>query len=253
MFADSVYSELDFLHSEEKRLIFPRFFKAGKGEYGEGDKFIGVTVPNMRLVAKSHEDASLEDIDSLLCSPWHEMRLCGLLILVEQVKRTKTRKWLKEHSEDEAEKKRKEVFDFYLCHTERINNWDLVDLTAPAIVGEYLLDKDRTIIYKLADSSLLWEQRIAIVSTYAFIRANDYDDIYRLSSLLINHKHDLIHKALGWMLREAGKRDKAPLLDFLDEHAASMPRTMLRYSIEKFNDVERKYYMNMKQSVKANH
>ena len=244
--AEVILSELKYLVDEEKRIVLPRFFKTGKGEYGEGDKFLGVVVPNIRNIATSHLDAVSSDIAILLSSPWHEMRMCGLLIMVENYKQTRKKSWLKLHSLEEAENLRKQYFELYLAHTDRINNWDLVDLSAPTIVGEYIADKKRDILYDLADSSLLWEQRIAIVSTYALIRNNDFDDTYMLAEKLLYHPHDLMQKAVGWMLREAGKRDKPRLMDFLDEHSTDMPRTMLRYSIEKFTDVEREYYMKRK-------
>src|SRR5574344_217393 len=241
--AEIIYQELKYLSDNEKRIVLPRFFKTGKGEYGEGDKFIGVTVPNIRSVAVIHIDLSMDDIDKLLCSEWHEMRMCGLMIMVERSKLTRKRNWIKAHTEEEGERKRKELFDFYLSHTNRINNWDLVDLTAPILVGGYLQNKNRNVLYKLANSHLLWEQRIAVVSTLTFIRDNDFCDIYALAEFLLHHTHDLMQKAVGWMLREAGKRDKPMLMDFLDLHYKTMPRTMLRYAIEKFTDNEREYYM----------
>lgn len=243
---DIILSELKYLVDEEKKIVLPRFFKTGKGEYGEGDKFLGVTVPNIRSVATAHLDAVGSDIAELLSSPWHEMRMCGLLIMVEHCKKTRKSAWMKIHSPEEGENLRRQCLELYLAHTDRINNWDLVDLSAPTIVGDYLTDKKRDILYHLAESSLLWEQRISIVSTFALIRNNDLDDTYMLAEKLLHHPHDLMQKAVGWMLREAGKRDKPRLMDFLDEHSLDMPRTMLRYSIEKFTDVEREYYMKRK-------
>ena len=240
---NTIQSELEYLSDNEKRVILPRFFKTGKGEYGEGDKFIGVTVPNIRSVAMLHLGTEDKEIEILLHSEWHEIRMCALMIMVENCKLTRKTKWIKLHSEKEGESIRGKNFQLYLKHTDRINNWDLVDLTAPTIVGEYLKDKKRDVLYELAKSQLLWEQRIAVVSTYAFIRENDFKEIYSLAELLINHKHDLMQKAIGWMLREAGKRDKPMLMDFLDMHCKEMPRTMLRYSIEKFSESERQYYM----------
>ena len=192
--------------------------------------FWGIVVPNTRLVAKRHKEEPFEVMADLLRSEWHECRLCALLMLVELFRKS-------------GEKARKEIYDFYLTQTARINNWDLVDLSAPYIVGEYLKDNPREDLYRLAGSPLLWEQRIAVVSTITLIRSGDFDDILRLSELLLHHKHDLMQKAIGWMLREMGKRDKDLLLQFLDTHAREMPRTMLRYSIEKLTDEERKYYM----------
>lgn len=213
-----------------KREYLPNFFKTGKGQYGEGDKFLGIVVPNTRIVAKKHKDVPFGVMVELLQSEWHECRLCALLMMVERFKKS-------------DEKSRKEIYDFYLTQTSRINNWDLVDLSAPYIVGEYLKDKSREDLYRLAGSSLLWEQRIAVVATATLIRNNDFTDILCLSERLLNHKHDLMQKAIGWMLREMGKRDKDLLVQFLDKYAMKMPRTMLRYSIEKMSDEERKHYM----------
>ena len=213
---------------KEKKIVLPRFFKTGKGQYGEGDMFLGVTVPNIREVAKEFKDVNYEVIEELIHSTWHEMRMCALLILVNNSKKEVT----------------KDTFDFYLSHTRYINNWDLVDLSAPQIIGKYLLNKDRDILYKLAESDLLWDNRIAIVSTLTFIRNNDLDDTYKLSLKMMHHRHDLMHKAIGWMLREAGKRDSKRLYDFVQEHKAIMPRTMLRYSIEKFDKETRKELMS---------
>ena len=224
---NDIYEALLALYSEEKRLILPRFFKTGKGEYGESDRFIGVVVPNIRLVAKEFKDASFTTVKELLASPWHEMRLCGLLILVQQSRKEVSR----------------EVFDFYLSVTDRINNWDLVDLTAPQIVGGYLLDKPRDVLYRLAESPLLWDNRIAIVSTVTFIRRGDLEDTYQLATKMMGHPHDLMHKAIGWMLREAGKKDSERLYDYVEAHRLEMPRTMLRYAIEKFDQPTRQWLM----------
>ena len=226
----TITNKLQALSNAEKREIFPRFFKAGKGEYGEGDRFLGVTVPNIRAIAKLHKDISIEEIRDLIQSEWHEVRLCALIIMVEKSKK-----------KDEA--LRKELFNLYLSQTERINNWDLVDLSCRFIIGEYLLDKSRDILYQLAQSSLLWDNRIAIVSTYAFIRKGQLEDTYALSDLMMQHPHDLMHKAIGWMLREAGKRNPERLYDYVMSHRADMPRTMLRYAIEKFSPKERAILM----------
>lgn len=226
----TITSELQALSNAEKREIFPKFFKAGKGEYGEGDRFLGVTVPNVRAIAKQHKDIALAEIQELIQSEWHEVRLCALIIMVEKSKK-------------KDESLRKELFNLYLSQTERINNWDLVDLSCRFIVGEYLLDKSRDILYQLAQSSLLWDNRIAIVSTYAFIRKGQLDDTYALSDLMMHHPHDLMHKAIGWMLREAGKRDADRLYNYVMSHRADMPRTMLRYAIEKFSPEERSILM----------
>ena len=223
-----IYNALVARSDEEKKIVLPRFFKTGKGQYGEGDMFLGVTVPNIREVAEEFKDVNFNVIEELIHSPWHEMRMCALLILVNNSKKEVT----------------KDTFDFYLSHTRYINNWDLVDLSAPQIIGKYLLNKDRDILYKLAESDLLWDNRIAIVSTLTFIRNNDLDDTYKLSLKMMHHRHDLMHKSIGWMLREAGKRDTKRLYDFVQEHKAIMPRTMLRYSIEKFDKETRKELMS---------
>ena len=224
---DTILAELAALGTEEKRRVLSGFFKTGKGEYGEGDKFLGLPVPLTRGVAKSHKDESLATAAALLRSEWHEARLCGLLMMVEKMKKARG-------------SAAAEVFDTYLANTARINNWDLVDLSAPQIVGLYLKDKPRDALYRLAASPLLWDNRIAIVSTYAFIKQGDLDDTFSLALLLIGHGHELMHKAVGWMLREAGKRDPARLRMFVDAHWRSMPRTMLRYAIEKYPESERK-------------
>lgn len=225
-----IQRELETYIDPVKREYLPRFFKTGKGQYGEGDKFLGVVVPHTRLVARKYKDEPFEVMAELLQSEWHECRLCALLMMVERFKKC-------------DETGRKEIYQFYLSQTERINNWDLVDLSAPYIVGEFLKDKSRGDLYRLAESSLLWEQRIAVVATATLIRNNDFIDILRLSERLLNHEHDLMRKAVGWMLREMGKRNKDLLVQFLDRFHKEMPRTMLRYSIEKMTGEERKHYM----------
>lgn len=225
-----IQRELETYIDPVKREYLPRFFKTGKGQYGEGDKFLGVVVPHTRLVARKYKDEPFEVVAELLQSEWHECRLCALLMMVERFKKC-------------DETGRKEIYQFYLSQTERINNWDLVDLSAPYIVGEFLKDKSRGDLYRLAESSLLWEQRIAVVATAMLIRNNDFIDILRLSERLLNHEHDLMRKAVGWMLREMGKRNKDLLVQFLDRFHKEMPRTMLRYSIEKMTGEERKHYM----------
>lgn len=223
----NIIKELRSYSDAEKKTVFPRFFKTGKGEYGEGDKFLGVVVPNVRKVAKKFKDSSYDVIDMLLESEWHECRLCALLILIEKYKKTSD-----------------EVAEFYLAHTKGINNWDLVDLSAPYILGDWLTDKtDRKVLYDLAGSSVLWERRIAVVSTLMLIRHGQYDDTMNLAEILMDSKHDLMHKSIGWMLREVGKRDKECLVGFLEKHRHEMPRTMLRYAIEKFPEEERLYFM----------
>lgn len=225
-----IKSDLKTASDPLKAVDLARFFKTGKGEYGEGDIFWGITVPVQREIARRHMDASLDDIAKLLAEPVHECRLTALLILVQQYPK-------------KSENERREISEFYLANTEHINNWDLVDLSADKILGHYLMDKERSILYKLAESSSLWEQRIAVLSTFHFIKNGDFTDALALCEKLMNHKHDLIHKATGWMLREAGKKDISVLIKFLDRHHRSMPRTMLRYSIEKLDDAQRKKYM----------
>lgn len=207
-----------------------RFFKTGKGQYGEGDVFLGIKVPVQREIVKKFKDASLKEIQELLNDEIHECRLTGLLILVNRYVK--------------AENKKK-IFDFYLKNAKRINNWDLVDLSAPNIVGNYLLDKkgERKLLYSLAKSKNLWEKRIAILSTFTFLRNGDYKDTLKISEIFLKDQHDLIHKAVGWMLREVGKRDKAVEVSFLKKYSKIMPRTMLRYAIEKFGPRERAFFM----------
>ena len=229
---DMILDELSALGNEEKRRVLSGFFKTGEGQYGYGDKFLGIPVPLTRTVAKRHKDAPLSVAVGLLQTEWHEARLCGLLIMVEKMKKARG---------EEA----KLLFDTYLSNTARVNNWDLVDLSAPQVVGGYLKDKPHDILYELADSPLLWNNRIAIVSTYAFIKDGRLDDTFTLAVRLMGHKHELMHKAVGWMLREAGKRDFARLRDFVYEYYAKMPRTMLRYAIEKFPEDERKRIFKM--------
>lgn len=230
MTAEKVQRELEALSTPEKKEFLPYFFKTEKGQYGEGDKFLGVVVPDSRKIAKKYKDIPFQEIKTLLNSEYHECRLCALLVLVERFKKA-------------DKKEQKNIYEFYLSHTHRINNWDLVDLSSQYIVGEYLLDKDRSVLYKLADSELLWDQRIAVLATFPFIRNNDFKDLLALSEKLLHHKHDLMHKAVGWLLREAGKKDKAVLIGFLDRYYKEMPRTMLRYSIEKLSSEERAHYM----------
>ncbi len=230
MTAEKIREELEALSTPEKKEFLPYFFKTGKGQYGEGDKFLGVVVPDSRKIAKKYKDIPFQEVKNLLNSEYHECRLCALLILVERFKKA-------------DEQNRKAIYEFYLSHTHRINNWDLVDLSSQYIVGEYLLDKDRSVLYKLADSELLWDQRIAVLATFPFIRNHDFEDLLALSEKLLHHKHDLMHKAVGWLLREAGKKDKTVLIGFLDRYYKEMPRTMLRYSIEKLTSEERAYYM----------
>ncbi len=208
-----------------------RFFKTGPGQYGEGDKFLGIKVPVTRAVVKEcWRDATWEDLEECIASEYHEVRLAALLTLVEVFKHRKT--------------DRQACIEFYLAHAASINNWDLVDLSCYLLLGEWLLDKDRSLLYDLAKhGKTIWEQRIGIVSTMTFVRHGQLQDTFDIADILIDHRHDLIHKAVGWLLREAGKRDKAALEAYLAPRYRSMPRTMLRYAIEKFPEGERQQYL----------
>ena len=225
---EEIKKELDKLANKDKAKILSGFFKTAKGDYGEGDIFLGINVPVLRYVSKKFKEAELGHISNLLDSPIHEHRMIGLFILIELY-----------HASDD----KKEIVEFYLSKTKRINNWDLVDLSADKILGNYLLDKDRTILYKLVKSDNLWERRIAIISTFAFIKNKDFKDTLKISEILLKDKHDLIQKAVGWMLREIGKRNQEVEEQFLIKHFKNMPRTMLRYSIEKFDKNKKEFYM----------
>lgn len=238
MKAESWKKELQALANPEKAKILSGFFKTGKGEYGEGDIFIGITVPQNREVAKKYFDTPLEDIAELLHSPIHEFRISALFALVLKFKK---------HKEAEV---RKEIVDFYLANTAYINNWDLVDLSCIYILGEYLLERPHDILFALSESANMWEQRISIVTTLAFIRKGKFDTTLALAEKFLSHPHDLMHKATGWMLREVGKKDLDTLRSFLDTHAPRMPRTALRYAIEKMNPTERTRYLSIKKLVK---
>jgi len=224
-----IKQELKKRANPKKAKLLSGFFKTGKGEYGEGDIFLGVIVPETREVAKMFLDLELSEIEKSLFSKIHEERLASLLILVEKYK-----------NGDLPTKK--EIFNFYLKNTKYINNWDLVDLTSHKIVGEWLVDKSREILYRLAQSENLWERRISIISCFAFIRNNDFKDAFEISKILLKDKHDLIHKAVGWILREIGKRNLKAEEKFLQEgrRYKNMPRTMLRYADEE----KRKKYLN---------
>ena len=235
MTAAFVLSELQSIGSSEKAVHLSRFFKTGPGQYGEGDRFLGVMVPYSRAIAKANKAMPLEEVQLLLESPWHEARLCALLILVYRFKERKI-----------TEEEREQIYNFYIKNARRCNNWDLVDLSCRDIVGEYLVDKDRSILYRLADSENLWEQRIAIVATWAFIRRSDFNDTLALAERLMAHKHDLMHKAVGWMLREVGKKDRETLTNFLERNATQLPRTTLRYAIEHYPESQRQYFLKMK-------
>ena len=241
MNADAVKAELRRLARAEKAEVLSRFFKTGKGQYGEGDRFLGVMVPEQRQVAKkffaAREDRScpavLSVVGELLKSGFHEDRLTALLILVEQYKSS-------------GEEERKRLFDFYLKNLRHINNWDLVDLSAPNIVGAHLLAKDNSMLFTLAESDHLWTRRVAVLATFAFIKAGRFAETLSLAERLLVEKqdgHDLMHKAIGWMLREVGKRDQLVLESFLNQFAARLPRTALRYAIERFDEPTRHRYL----------
>jgi 3-methyladenine DNA glycosylase AlkD len=226
-------ARLEALADPAQAVFSQRFFKTGPGQYGAGDQFLGIRVPAVRRLVREFRATPLADAVTLLASPWHEARLLGLLLMVERYGRG-----------DAAE--RQSVYDAYLGHTARINNWDLVDVSAPNIVGRHLLDRDRGLLDRLAASASLWERRIALLATHAFIRNGEFADTLALCERLLDDRADLIHKAAGWMLREVGKRDGAVLAGFLDRHAAGMPRTMLRYAIERLPPVRRHHYLTLK-------
>ena len=211
-----------------------RFFKTGPGEYGFGDKFLGIKVPVTRsIVKRCWQGTSFQELEACIASEYHELRLAALLALVQIFAHAK---------KDPALQRR--CIDFYLSHTDRINNWDLVDLSCYPLLGEWLLDKDRTLLYDFArNGKTIWEQRIGIVSTMTFVRHGQLEDTFAIADILLHHPHDLIQKAVGWLLREAGKRDKAALTAFLESRFRSMPRTALRYAIERFPEAERQAYL----------
>lgn len=227
---NSLLDELKNIADPERARNLSWFFKTGKGEYGEGDIFLGIAVPQLRQISKRYQELDLNDLQKLLESKIHEHRLSALMILRFKYQSSKIMD-------------QKAIIRFYLKNTKKINNWDLVDLSCHYILGNYLLTRDRKILYKLARSKNLWEKRIAIITTFAFIHENQFEDSIKISEVLLRDNHDLIHKAVGWTLREIGKKDKKTELDFLNKHYKTMPRTMLRYAIEKFSDQERKFYL----------
>ncbi|MBQ8098573.1 MAG: DNA alkylation repair protein [Bacteroidaceae bacterium] len=219
----------------EKQKILMGFFKTGPGEYGEGDQFLGIPVPTTRAIAKTFVLVDLNTIHQLLLNEWHEVRLCALLMLITRFKKLKNEQEL--------------IVKFYVDHARYINNWDLVDLSAPHIVGAYLLtSNDRSLLYELAESDMLWKRRIAMVSTLTFIRHDQFQDTLALSKMLLNDKESLMHKATGWMLREVGKRDEPVLTAFLESYARELPRTALRYAIEHYPEEERKEWLKNSKS-----
>lgn len=225
------------LKNPKKAKDLQRFFKTGKGDYGEGDIFYGITVPESRKLARKYKEMPLEEVEKLLKSKIHEKRLIALLILVEQFTKG-----------DEISKRK--IYKIYLKNTKYINNWDLVDLSAHKIVGEYLKNKNKDVLYNLAKSKNLWEKRIAMISTFAFINQGESKETLRIAKILLKDKHDLIHKAVGWALREVGKRvSLKEECEFLNKHASEMPRTMLRYAIERFDEKTRQKYLQVKQKT----
>jgi 3-methyladenine DNA glycosylase AlkD len=227
---EQVKAELEKQSDPERAIKLQGFFKTRKGEYGEGDLFIGVRVPDLRRIAKKYRNISLTDVLELLRSEIHEHRLTALFILTEQFNK----------GDEEA---RQRIVDLYLCNTDYVNNWDLVDSSAHKVLGVWLVDKPRGVLYDLARSESLWERRISIISTFAFIRRGDLVDALALAGVLVDDGHDLIHKASGWVLREVGKKDQSVLEEFLLEHFETMPRTMLRYAIERLPEERRRFYM----------
>lgn len=228
-----IKKEISQFASKERAEISSSFFKTGKGEYSEGDVFIGVRVPVLRKIAKKYDKMELKNLENLLKDKVHEYRFIALVILMNKYKKS-----------DDSEKKK--IYDFYLKNLENINNWDLVDISAPHIVGDYLSDKNKDVLYKLTRSRNLWFRRVAIISTFAFIRKNDFNDCLKISEDLLDDKEDLIHKAVGWMLREVGNRDLKTEEEFLKKHYKKIPRTALRYAIEKFKEDKRQEYLKMK-------
>jgi len=233
MNAEFILQELLSVADPKKAQFLQGFFKTGKGEYAEGDVLLGIVVPLTRDIVKKNPKLPFSEIQLLIDSEYHEARLAGFLFLVKQFKKAK------------EERERKEIFDFYLKNARKANNWDLVDVTCRDVIGSYLLDNEegRGVLYRLAESDNLWEQRIAIVSTWMFIKHRQFEDTLALAEKLLSHKHDLIHKAVGWMLREVGKKDREVLVDFLEKHGKQMPRTSLRYAIEHFSPEERAYFL----------
>lgn len=218
-------------HDAKKAKLLSGFFKTGRGQYGEGDVFWGLTVPTSRTIAKKYKYINFKEVNSLLKHKVHEVRLVAILILVHKYNLGKL-----------SEKKK--IVDFYLKNTKYVNNWDLVDLSASRILGDYLFNKnDKNILLKLANSKNLWEQRISMISTLAFIKNGELEWTFKIAKMFLNHKHDLMHKATGWMLREAGKKDEKALRNFLDKNISNMPRTMLRYAIERFSENIRLEYL----------
>ena len=253
MTAREIIDYMESLRNEEQRRVLMGFFKTGPGEYGEGDEFLGLKVPQTREVVKAAKDIALEEVPTLLMSRWHEVRLCGLLVLVAKFERLATKRL---QNDAAALRGRDEILTMYLNHAEQANNWDLVDLSAPKILGHWLLLPsglgDRAyklkVLDELAQSQCLWRQRMSMVCTWKTSQQGDPSWCLRYAAVHLHHPHDLMHKAVGWMLREMGKRCSMDLLrDFLRQHAPTMPRTALRYAIEKMSDEERRYWLTVKE------
>jgi len=230
MITESITKRLKKLGNQEQAAVSQRFFKTGPGEYGEGDIFLGIKVPVLRKLAKEYLNLSLKEVQTILDSKYHELRLLSLFVMVDQFSKG-------------DRKKQKNIYALYLKNTELINNWDLVDSSAHHIVGPYLMDKSKAPLYELAQSGLLWERRIAIMATFYYIKNDKYTDTLKIAGRLLADKEDLIHKAVGWMLREIGKRHRPSEEKFLKKHYHNMPRTMLRYAIEKFPEPKRQRYL----------
>ncbi|WP_394990205.1 DNA alkylation repair protein [Emticicia sp.] len=231
---NKITDELQAIATPERAKASAWFFKTEEGQYGEGDVFIGITNPDLRAICKKYNALTVNELQELLDSPIHEYRFAALAILVEQMKKSKG-------------DNRQNIYDFYLANTHQINNWDLVDCSARDIVGAYLIDKDRSILYDMARTDHLWTQRIAIIATWYFINYKQFYDTLKISEILLSHKHDLIHKAIGWMLREAWKKGgNEQVEDFLEKNIGRMPRTALRYAIEKMTDERKKYFMKLR-------
>jgi len=231
MTASTVEAALRALADPARAVLLQRFFQTGPGQYGEGDQFLGLTLPQQRLVAREFRALPLAEAEQLLHSPWHECRQTALIVWTLQFAKA-------------GPAGRKAIHEAYLANRRFVNNWNLVDITCPLLLGTYLLDKDRTLLYDLAAEPHLWSQRMAIISTLAFIRKNQFADTFALAEQLLSHPHDLIHKATGWMLREVGKRNEEALEEFLTDHHGQLPRTALRYAIEKLPPARRQWHMS---------
>ncbi len=230
---EEICVELAKLRDPAKARFLAGYFKTGKGEYGEGDVFLGITVPKMRKIAKKYQDLDFSGIQKLIASQIHEYRLLAVLILIDQYQKANL-------------VQKRQVANFYIKNAKKINNWDLVDSSAPYILGDFLLNGDKKVLYKLAKSANLWERRIAIITTFGFIKKGKYKETLIVAEILLDDSHDLIHKAVGWMLREVGKRDSECEMKFLNKYASVMPRTMLRYAIERFDAKRQSFYLNLR-------